>query len=122
MRNWIVSAVVFIALSSIAQAQYTAPPATGHGFESDTVVTTAWDSVYIGNAGFEKWVEFLNDPTASMYVAVGNDTLVGKPSSHKWWTVKTGEKFFISRIKDRSFVRTRGASTTVRRRVHAGYQ
>jgi hypothetical protein len=121
MRNWILGAILTVALYSFANGQ-TAPAQTARAFESDTTVGTSWDSVYVGPQDAEKWIEFLNDGSVSLYVTMANDTVTAKPSSHKWWTVKAGEKFFIARVTGRFFVRTRSASSTVSRRIHVGYK
>lgn len=96
----------------------TAPSLTRSFYESDTTVGTTWDSIYIGNTGHDKSVEFDNDGSVSLKVCPMNDTAAGSGASHTWHTVKAGEKEFTARFdKAVTFVRTKAASSTCSRRV-----
>lgn len=111
--------LLFVVLCvSFSRGQVTAPVRTSELIESDTTSSIAWDSTYIGGGTVYKTVEFDNDGSVSLYIAMANDTSGRGSEYHHYHTVKTTEREFTSLVAPGiTFVRTRAASGTCARRI-----
>jgi len=114
-RILLLNCFLFLVFVGVSFAQQTAPVRTTMIREDSAVVKTHWDSVYVGPTTNEKWIDIQNLGSATLYIALGNDTTAG---SFKRIQPSTG--FFLARIAERSFIRTRAAVDSTKRVISFG--
>ena len=120
IRRFLPILTLLLSSASFTVAQQTAPVSITFISENDTTVGTTWDSTWIGPAGIEKMIQVSNDGSASIYVALGNDTTGLGNKNHHFWTIKSTERGAVLRAKLVSFVRTKASTGTVSRRIDIG--
>jgi hypothetical protein len=82
----------------------------------DTAGTT-WDSVLVGGINLVKNIEFCNDGSVDLYVALRSDTTATSANIKKFLILKQGEKFTAEKVMFTNYVKIKAASSTCPYRV-----